>query len=910
MAMAQEGYLPLAHYKPPIPQQEYRYYDISSDQKGRVLVAQQKGLLQYDGRFWQNIATSSTPLHFFQLEKQQYILCKNGISRIENDRYGNNTVVDVYENEVEGQGSDLVLHQKKLYYLIGGDILQLNPDTFEQDTVYKSAIGFEDIFQFNDKLYAFEGNYLVELYKNGWIDLNLYTSKSANFTFGIQTKNAAYLAYDNGDFLRFDGESLETYSTEVNQYLNENYPVSGKVFGGSLVIATLTGGAIIIEEKTGKITHTIQYLSGLPDDEVMAIGMDTKGGLWLGHNYGLSRASFRLPFKQFNLYPGLDGTPETLIEYDSLLWVGTNEGLFYLDTIKDYETLEVLMKERYRVPVKQEENQEAESGFLGNLFNEGTSQLTSAQEAFLEEKLDYHKKQFRKEGLRFLSLRNALKEKEAELKDSLVNANSEQSASTSQYTTRTVTRTKQVQKLKNIRNQFFEEEQINSKITELLVTDSGLVAVANNGVFLIKNKKAKKIANERFIHETLYIPSQNILLLASREGISSISLANKNFIRLYTKSEIYSLAFDKNLLFATGSQHIYKFQKNGENLDLQNTFQIDNHYANNLSITIKQDTLYLLKDNALYTLSLAENRLLPKEEIKPQKYLRTNASTLWYLSNQQWNQIGPETTITHLDWLNIFQEISFIRSYNDKHAWVINNQNIYRLDREHEIFQTSEKTFITGIFDLKNELITQEDIKLEHDNNGIKLTLSTPDYIYPDGIRYTYFIEGIRKEWSEWSEDHQISFPYMPDGDYVLKVKAKHLFSGNEEELNIPFTIKPPYWRTWWFHTIEVAFFSLLILISIRLNRTGQKTYVTTVISFLTLILFIELLATIAENSFEGTFENSPIYTFAFNVLLALTITPLERVMNRFLMAKRTKKVENIITKMRKSQIEQKEKNS
>lgn len=136
-------------------------------------------------------------------------------------------------------------------------------------------------------------------------------------------------------------------------------------------------------------------------------------------------------------------------------------------------------------------------------------------------------------------------------------------------------------------------------------------------------------------------------------------------------------------------------------------------------------------------------------------------------------------------------------------------------------------------------------------------------------------------------------------------MRAKTFLTDNVRSFDFKFKVLPPYWQTWWFYMLEIAFFSILILVSIKLNTTNQSSYLTKTFTFLTLILFLEFLATILENNLEGYLDDSPVYTFMINVVLALSISPIERGVTKVLVRINSERSKELISQMRENQKEQ-----
>jgi ligand-binding sensor domain-containing protein/two-component sensor histidine kinase len=115
-----------------------------------------------------------------------------------------------------------------------------------------------------------------------------------------------------------------------------------------------------------------------------------------------------------------------------------------------------------------------------------------------------------------------------------------------------------------------------------------------------------------------------------------------------------------------------------------------------------------------------------------------------------------------------------------------------------------------------NELV------LPHDQNNIDIEFAAMDWVYPFKTYYYYSIEGVPSKKSlTVTQDCKISLVGLQPGKYVLHIKA---LSGNgvfSKEIIFPITIKPPFWKTWWFISICILVLASLLyaLYRYRINR-------------------------------------------------------------------------------------------
>lgn len=83
-------------------------------------------------------------------------------------------------------------------------------------------------------------------------------------------------------------------------------------------------------------------------------------------------------------------------------------------------------------------------------------------------------------------------------------------------------------------------------------------------------------------------------------------------------------------------------------------------------------------------------------------------------------------------------------------------------------------------------------------------TVYTPDYLPAGTAKYSFLLEGYQDNWSEPSFNAGFSFRNLPPGNYRLLAKCIDSFQNKGPVkclLNI--TIRPPFWKTWWFMMIS-----------------------------------------------------------------------------------------------------------
>ncbi|MBX7182740.1 MAG: SpoIIE family protein phosphatase [Bacteroidia bacterium] len=76
----------------------------------------------------------------------------------------------------------------------------------------------------------------------------------------------------------------------------------------------------------------------------------------------------------------------------------------------------------------------------------------------------------------------------------------------------------------------------------------------------------------------------------------------------------------------------------------------------------------------------------------------------------------------------------------------------------------------------------------------------------PSSVRYQWKLDGFEKDWNRPSTFDEVNYPNLPPGKYVFKVRASSISGLVSQEAQFAFTIKPPFYRTYWFYTLSAIF--------------------------------------------------------------------------------------------------------
>ena len=97
----------------------------------------------------------------------------------------------------------------------------------------------------------------------------------------------------------------------------------------------------------------------------------------------------------------------------------------------------------------------------------------------------------------------------------------------------------------------------------------------------------------------------------------------------------------------------------------------------------------------------------------------------------------------------------------------------------------------------------------------------TSDYPNAEVMLYSFFLEGYQPDYSKPSRNSAFTYRNLPPGSYRLFVKsAGPYMNWSEPECILSFTIKPPFYATWWFMALLTLF---IIGITVLIVKGIQK---------------------------------------------------------------------------------------
>ncbi|MCC5930340.1 MAG: regulator [Cyclobacteriaceae bacterium] len=313
-------------------------YAIAQNSLGLIYVANNFGLLEYDGVHW-----------------RRYILPNN--SKIRHLNIGTDGKIFV-----TGQGEFGYFSPSENGQLLYTTLVDRIPDAFRNlEEVWKVYTTHESvIFCTLSEIFVFDKNLMLErviqatdafesfhLSKNRLIvnergqGLSILTGDRLSPIPGLETfkdklvtglvqvtdTNWKIYTRDHGIF-SLSGENIIPRA-DIHPAL-KSINAALLLRNGQTAIGTQLNGVFILDDN-GKVVLHIDISNGLNNNTVISLFEDLSGNLWIGHANGITLLQLGLPFEKIDQYSGIDGTGYHAKTFAGKTYLGTNHGIFYYD---------------------------------------------------------------------------------------------------------------------------------------------------------------------------------------------------------------------------------------------------------------------------------------------------------------------------------------------------------------------------------------------------------------------------------------------------------------------------------------------------------------------------------------------------------------------------------------------------
>lgn len=752
-------------------------YAIVEDDRGILYVGNGKGLLEYDGAEWRtiNLGINSAVVALAKTKEGRILVGGvNDFGYLYYDLSGKTK----YKSLI-----NLIPKEKRNFADIWGIHIYNNEIFFRSyEGIFKFSSDLKflkiyDNYEYFLRSYIVKNKFLVNIYEIGIVEFKdnefRYLKGTDFFKENIITgiiqpnHNEIYIftAVDGAYIYNvYEGTVKPFAKSHVlnNLLLKYNLNVICNLPNGFKAFGTKQNG-LIITDSLLNVKQIIDKKSGLQDNFVKNIYVDKQHNIWLALDNGITKVEIFSSLTQYDERLGLQGVVLAVSYLNDELYVATSQGLFYFNNSK-FTRIEEIKYQVFDLVNFKTNNQQHLLASTGNgVFEIVNHKLVTANEIVVFNIIPSS----RLNGVFFMGGLNGLYSME--------------------YKNGKYGKIRYYNKISN-------------EIRNVVEDANGVLWLCtyNQGAFKVDIKNydsiiydVEKITVEKNAlpqnSDNRFVKINNKVYLQSPKGI--FEWENGKFI----KSKILPHYYSRN------DVGFYKLNSDSLNNITYNVFnkkfsRVEYAYKNfDGNLEIDSTSFLRLPDMEIYTL----------KKLKMNELWVGGSEGLFKFNLNQKNKYE-----------NIAFEV-FIRKV------ILNNDSTI-------LFSNLQDSFEFNYFLKFNDSLKAFNIKnipeFDIQYNNITIHFASPYFIDESLIKFSYYLEGYDKNWSQWSTDTKVHFTNLKEGLYTFQVKAKNIYGIESKIAKYTFKIATPWYKTIWAYILfAIIIISVIIFLMKLYNKHLRK---------------------------------------------------------------------------------------
>lgn len=757
----------LRNYPTKIYQGAPQNWNIVQDARGLMYFANDKGILEYDGKNWSLIPVNNqSAVRSLCVSKEGiiYVGASNEFGYLAPDSLGSMhyySLLGYIEENLREFGDVWSCHatEEGIYFHTDNTLFRFQ---------YKSAIPRFQTWQASPGAYFFLSYYVnrklyildagiglmqldggkLHLLKEGkkFIGKKIYTIlpyTTQKILIGVRSEGFYVLDQQT--------QTLEKFKTEADDYIVQHQIYYARVLSNSDLLVCTRNRGIVVMDKKGKIIETIGKEQGLQNENVHYAFEDRSGMIWLALDNGISQINLHVPIRFWDAGNELNGTIKSIIEYKHTTYVATTLGVFYL---KDYYFKKVpgIGTQCWSL-LKFQVAEEQEQLLVGT--NEGIYEIKNNQARLLRNTGDLEVLKLYQSPINPLRVY-------AGLKGGLLSMR-------------------------------FQKENTTWK-------DEGIVSNIKDEIYSIAEDKEGNLWLGTFIR-----------------GVVKVSFDNKHYpvkIKHYTQKEglpslrdVHVCEGNKGILLAT-QKGLYEYRKHTRKFVLTN--KIKGEFAQG-----KRGVYTWTKDKqGNWWMADASNQKFPIGVAKKQpgkEVYQWHDKVLRRLPVFDEPVIYPnedgEIWIGGTEGLFMYDTRQKIRK---KHHYVITVRKVIVNEDSLIFLGTNNTKKQSSDFWAETSLLQTKEPKFRfHPGFSIEFEYTASFFDLEEQLKYSYYLESNQdnwfswfqgksseKEWSVWTQKTKKQYTNLKEGNYIFYVRARNIYGEESKITSYKFKILPPWYRT------------------------------------------------------------------------------------------------------------------
>jgi ligand-binding sensor domain-containing protein len=403
------------------------------------------------------------------------------------------------------------------------------------------------------------------------------------------------------------------------------------------------------------------------------------------------------------------------------------------------------------------------------------------------------------------------------------------------------------------KNYSVKQGLLDNKVSALLPIDDGSVWFGTDkGISVFKNEKVETLFLESVFKQKapincFYKDSKGLIWVGGQNGLCSIKKNGASYQITYYKLPI--ITFEKegyavwsfiednkgNIWAGTYLEGLFKLENNQfirQNISspepVATALDLCKDKYGNIYAATMNGVLMFNPDKHTYKL-ISEKDGLSSELVYAIGITKDN-NYLWAGTNQGVNRIDlKKLQYDFIDILKYGKNDGFTGVESNSHGIYEDADSSIWFGTVNGLIKYSPKEFfendnlsrisITNIKLAYADTLLANGSILPYSLNNISFYFDGICLTAPEKVLYSYKLENYDKEWSPSSDINNTKYDNLPPGKYTFKVKScNNEGIWNIEPATFSFTIKSPYYKTWWFIVICIVSITGIVIIIFRIR--------------------------------------------------------------------------------------------
>ncbi|MGV6846127.1 MAG: LuxR family transcriptional regulator [Lutibacter sp.] len=329
---------PIINFSSKDYQAENQNWAIDQDKNDFIYVANNKGLLKYNGASWQLFPSPNQSIirSVKVIGNKIYTGCYMEFGYWDADNFGKlqyHSLSNTIKNKIleDEQFWNIINFEEYILFKSLNRIYIYNAKNKTFKIIDSKKIITNKFFKVNNEFFyqkLNEGLFKIVNGKEVLVSDNPILKSNVLVNI-FDFDNGLLLLTQNNGFYQLVENKIFLWDKNINNWLKKNSTYSClKLADGTFIIGTISNGLIRMD-KNGELVSNLNQKWGLQNNTVLNLFEDHDHNVWLALDNGITVINYKSPFRVFNDLQGKIGSVYAAIVFNKTIYLGTNQGLFY-----------------------------------------------------------------------------------------------------------------------------------------------------------------------------------------------------------------------------------------------------------------------------------------------------------------------------------------------------------------------------------------------------------------------------------------------------------------------------------------------------------------------------------------------------------------------------------------------------